>query len=218
MWKLLWRLCTSGWKSTDGDFTWHLLTEIKRYLCGNWGVYHVIGLIVSGWVAARAWIESKPEYVVIPLFLLTFACIGVIVSLVWSLRAHVAWQKEVEQRNLNRQHQKLYQLISRGEAMESRCRRREASFTIDKAFPQWQAEVLDHLDHFSDADHVERFLNTNDVMPRPEIAMEVRDEEKEVYLLLRSRVTRLWQFYQEIERKSPPGTFNVRQSSPFRSL
>ena len=78
--------------------------------------------------------------------------------------------------------------------------------------------MLDHLDHFSDADHVERFLNTNDVMPRPEIAMEVRDEEKEVYLLLRSRVTRLWQFYQEIERKSPPGTFNVRQSSPFRSL
>jgi hypothetical protein len=85
------------WDIVKGDALWHLITEVKRFLWGSWGVRPVLatltGLIVSTWSAIQAWIYAQPAHVIVAYFLFTFVCVLAVIHrllMLWDRRQHLS--------------------------------------------------------------------------------------------------------------------------------
>lgn len=101
MGKLFRYLKDNWWNTVQGDARWHVLTEVKRYFFGTWGVWHVLTFLTSiaagTWGAFQAWIHSQPGYIVTLVFLVAFAVALAIAN--FSLMLWDRWRQRLRDKN-----------------------------------------------------------------------------------------------------------------------
>jgi hypothetical protein len=211
------------WKLVEGNAKWDAIGLIQKFI---WGLLvpggfsaMTTGIVNSTWPGELSgpWLVFFFFAMYVLCFVFTAAFVTIAVK-GKELLAEERLQEEHRTFLLRRKRQELEQFINLGDISLNQCKVRNPKHKIEESFTRWNAEVITYLQNFSDSDHVSCFLSSNNISISPSVAVGIPEEEKETYLLVYSRIMRLRQFLEEIEKQAPPGMFDVKQSSLFHSL
>ena len=200
------------------QYWWDVRREARELSQEQFQRHHELGIGIIAlaimWYR-RGWDEFVNELTTSLIFVVAPVVLYLLGLYVYSfakamVRVPVSYQREVAHLKQelkvqpdparDRKRERLFHFVGRGEIIVNQCRVKAPTTKIDESFDWWEAEVLTYLENFSDADHINSFLNINDIPISPGVAAGIAEEDKQTYLVLYSRIIRLRQFLEEVEK------------------